>query len=146
MIGNIYDVYIAGKLRIYGDDGTGELSREEAYLDPFSFTVGEPFDLIFNSAPKINVYPKKIKMIVGSGAEVTFGEPYDFENNNVWFEEMVIQTEYLDRKNEIESWLFFNETENIRDMKLKIDVPIDAAVATFQLEFIFADDHAREPM
>jgi len=67
-IDNYYDVHLAGQLDYYNStqDTTGQTLRKTAFLDPFKIVIGGPYNLLFNTAPKIIVFPLELFIEAGS--------------------------------------------------------------------------------
>ena len=48
--------------------------------------IGEPYWLVFNTAPTVDWIPYELRMKNGTSHTIKFGQAYDFEANNVRLE------------------------------------------------------------
>ena len=145
-----YDVYIVGQLAYYGyehdkvQNSTVEVKQLiEVQVPPFKIVVGEPYNLIFNTAPSIEFLPSTLELKAGEKLKIPFGEANDFEGNRVVLQSASLRSYDASSSggNEANEYLQVYNSTALREVTVGVGVPSNFAFESLKLTLTFLDDH-----
>ena len=145
----VYDVYVVGWINNYEsstDDSYNKMLLKKEEIYPFKVHIGEPYWMVFNTAPSVDWVPADRKMNAGESWELTFGAAMDFESNKVYLD--FVQMMSIDDAGgqDFSNWLKVTNATMLDSCIVVVNIPSDAPGMVLSLEITIADNHDRMPL